>query len=142
MTRFIFATATTLDGYLADQENSLDWLFVVEGGQEALREIEEFNKGVSVIIEGSTTYEWVVEHENLPENPEKWQELYDDRKTFVFTSRNDLPIVPGADIEFVSGEVADHEAAIRKAAGDSDVWIVGGGDLAGQFAKAGMLDEL
>ena len=28
------------------------------------------------------------------------------------------------------------------AAGDRNVWIVGGGDLAGQFADAGLLDEV
>ncbi|WP_227530293.1 dihydrofolate reductase family protein [Microbacterium tenebrionis] len=28
------------------------------------------------------------------------------------------------------------------AAGDKDIWIVGGGDLAGQFVDAGLLDEV
>ena len=32
--------------------------------------------------------------------------------------------------------------AIADAAGDRDVWVVGGGDLAGQFADAGLLDEI
>jgi dihydrofolate reductase len=31
---------------------------------------------------------------------------------------------------------------MRAAAGGKNVWIVGGGDLAGQFADAGLLDEL
>ena len=31
---------------------------------------------------------------------------------------------------------------IREAAGERDVWVVGGGDLAGQFADAGLLDEI
>jgi dihydrofolate reductase len=142
MTRFIYATATTLDGYLADLDNSLEWLFVVEGGDEALEEIEEFNAGVALMVEGSTTYEWVIEHEDLVANPEKWQGFYGDRKTFVFTSRSDLPRVAGADVEFIDGPVTEHEAAIREAAGDKDVWLVGGGDLVGQFAEAGMLDEI
>jgi len=42
----------------------------------------------------------------------------------------------------VSGSVSDHLDAIRETAGDKDVWLVGGGDLAGQFADAGALDEL
>ena len=48
----------------------------------------------------------------------------------------------GADIRFVSGSVEDALPAIRAAAGDDDIWVVGGGDLAGQFFDAGVLDEL
>ncbi|GAA1961145.1 dihydrofolate reductase family protein [Nocardioides panacihumi] len=142
MTRFVYATATSLDGFLADSDNSLDWLFAVEGGQESLAALEAFVAGVGVMVEGSTTYRWVLEHEGLLDAPEKWQQFYGERPTFVFSSRDDLPLVPGADIRVVSGSVADHVAAIREAAGDGDVWIVGGGDLAGQFHDAGVLDEL
>jgi dihydrofolate reductase len=143
VTRFVFATSTSLDGFLADQENSLDWLFVVEGGEESLADIATFVEGVTVMVEGSSTYQWVLDHEQLVENPEKWQNFYGDRKTYVFTSRPDeLARVAGADVEFVSGAVGDHIDAIKAAAGDGDVWIVGGGDLASQFAAAGHLDEL
>lgn len=142
MTRFVYATATSLDGFLADADDSLDWLFAVEGGEESLSALESFVAGVGVMVEGSTTYRWVLEHEGLLDAPEKWQQLYGARTTFVFSSRDDLPLVPGADIRVVSGAVADHLEAIREAAGDQDVWIVGGGDLAGQFHDAGLLDEL
>ena len=142
MTRFVFATATTLDGYLADPNHSLDWLFVVDGGEESLADMNTFADGVSVMVEGSSTYRWMVEHENLLERPEKWREFHGDRPTFVFTSRTDLPVVPGADIRFVSGEVREHLPAIRDAACTKDVWLVGGGDLVGQFADADALDEV
>jgi dihydrofolate reductase len=33
-------------------------------------------------------------------------------------------------------------AELVEAAGGKDVWVVGGGDLAGQFARAGLLDEV
>lgn len=49
---------------------------------------------------------------------------------------------PGADIRFVRGDVAPVHRRMLEAAGDRDVWIVGGGDLAGQFADAGLLDEV
>ena len=60
---------------------------------------------------------------------------------FVFTSR-DLPAPAGADIRFISGPVAEALPTIRAAAGDGDIWVVGGGDLAGQFLDAGALDEV
>lgn len=142
MTRFVYATATTLDGYLADADDSLDWLFAVDGGDESLAGMEPFVAGVGVMVEGSTTYRWVLEHERLLERPEKWQEFYGERPTYVFSSRSDLPIVPGADIRVVFGPVADHLPAIREAAAGKDVWLVGGGDLVGQFFEAGALDEI
>lgn len=137
-----YLTATTLDGYLADPRGSLEWLFAVDGGDEALAEVDEYVAGVGVIIQGSSTYEWVVEHEDLITHPEKWQQFYADRRAFVFTSRADIVKVPGADIRFVSGPVAEHLQEIRAAAGEQDVWVMGGGDLAAQFAAAGALDEI
>jgi dihydrofolate reductase len=142
MTRFVYATATSLDGFLADADSSLDWLFAVDGGEESLAGLEPFVAGVGVMVEGSTTYRWVLDHEGLLEAPEKWQEFYGQRTTYVFTSRRDLPLVAGADLRVVSGPVADHLDAIRAAAGGRDVWIVGGGGLAGQFDEAGALDEI
>lgn len=48
----------------------------------------------------------------------------------------------GADIRFASGEVRPVCEAMVEAAGGKDLWVVGGGDLAGQFADAGLLDEV
>lgn len=61
--------------------------------------------------------------------------------TFVFTSR-ELAVPQGADVRLVSGDVASSLPKIVEAAGDRDVWIVGGGDLAGQFYDTGALDEV
>jgi dihydrofolate reductase len=60
--------------------------------------------------------------------------------TWVFTHRK-LPTIDGADLRFVQGSVeAVHAEMIRAAAG-KNLWVVGGGDLAGQFFDAGLLDE-
>ncbi len=101
-----------------------------------------FMAGVTVQVEGSSTYRWVVEHEQLVEHPEKWQAFYGDRTTFVFTSRSDPPVVSGADVEFVSGPVTDHIDEILAAAGGGDVHLVGGGALAAQFAAVDRLDAI
>jgi dihydrofolate reductase len=50
--------------------------------------------------------------------------------------------VSGADVEFVRGDVAPVHEQMVAAAGDKNVWIVGGGDLVGQFADVGLLDEV
>ncbi|MCB0858443.1 MAG: dihydrofolate reductase [Solirubrobacterales bacterium] len=139
MSRVIYYTATTLNGFIATDENSLDWLFEV-GSPEAV-DFQSFLDGIDVLVCGSTTYEWVYAHENLAERPEKWREFYGERPAFVFTSR-ELATPEGADVRLVNGQVTDHLETIRGEAGDGDIWMIGGGDLAGQFLDAGALDEL
>jgi dihydrofolate reductase len=139
MGRILFDTATTINGFIADEHNSLAWLFAVDGGEHPDDGL--FPAGAAVLVEGSTTYEWVLAESDILAHPEKWREFHGDKPTFVFTTR-ELPVPEGADIRFVRGAVADALPAIREAAGDGDIWVVGGGDLAGQFFDAGALDEL
>ncbi|MDX2375425.1 dihydrofolate reductase family protein [Microbacterium sp. LRZ72] len=139
MTRFLFDTATSLDGFIADEANSLGWLFAVPHGTTPDDEL--LPSGHRVMVEGSTTYEWLLAESDLLAHPEKWHEFYGDRPVFVFTSR-DLPVPEGADVRFVGGPVADALPVIRAAADGGDVWVVGGGDLAGQFLDAGALDRI
>ncbi|MCW4458966.1 dihydrofolate reductase family protein [Microbacterium sp. MPKO10] len=139
MTRIVYNTATSLNGFIADEENSLEWLFAVESGEAP--DHGAFMNDVGVIVEGATTYEWVLESTQLLEHPEKWSSFFGDHPTYVFTSR-DLPIPEGADVRLVAGDVDDHLDDIVRAASGRDVWLVGGGDLVGQFFDIGALDEI
>ena len=135
-----YYTATTLDGFIADSNHSLDWLFTRDQDREGPLNYGEFIAGVGALAMGSSTYEWILDHEFADKDPSEWKWPY-DIPSWVFTSRQ-LQIVPGAQIEFVSGEVAPVHAEMVDTAGGRNVWIVGGGDLAGQFADAGLLDEV
>ncbi|MGW5374983.1 dihydrofolate reductase family protein [Nocardia sp. NPDC003999] len=132
-----YYTATSLDGYLADTENSLTWLFEVDGADEAQAGIAGFLAQVGAMCMGATTYEWVVANEP----PENWSKYYGDLPCWVFTHR-DLPAIPDANLRFVAGSVESVHREMAAAAGARDIWIVGGGDLAGQFADAGLLDDV
>ncbi|QLG27214.1 dihydrofolate reductase family protein [Halorarum halophilum] len=136
-----YYTATSIDGYLADEDGSLDWLFQF-GEIEEIEGVEDdysqFIDQVGAMAMGSTTYEWVIEHENLLEDPEKWPY---EVPTWVFSSR-ELPAVDGADVRFVQGDVAPVHAEMVEAADGENVWLVGGGDLVGQFHDRGLLDEI
>ena len=135
-----YYTATTLDGFIADPEHSLEWLFTRDQDGEGLLNYEEFIAGVGALAMGSSTYEWILDHEFAGKDPAEWKWPY-DIPCWVFTSRQ-LQVVPGAQIEFVRGDVAPVHAEMAAAAGDRNLWIVGGGDLVGQFADAGLLDEV
>jgi dihydrofolate reductase len=139
MPRVVYSTATSFNGFIATAENSLDWLFAVDSPESV--DFDSFLERIGVLVCGSTTYEWVFEHEGLAKSPQKWRQFYGERPAFVFTSR-ELPAPEGADVRFVSGGVGENFNTIQDAAGDRDVWVIGGGDLAGQFFDAGLLDEL
>ncbi|MCY7395552.1 MAG: dihydrofolate reductase family protein [Nocardioides sp.] len=136
MTRTTYYTAATLDGYLADEQDSLDWLFVQESDEAGPMGYAAFVAGIGALAMGRTTYDWILRHQ--AETGEPW--AY-EMPAWVFTHAEPEPLA-GADVRFVSGDVAPVHAAMMRAAGDLGVWVVGGGDLAAQFAEAGLLDEL
>lgn len=134
-----YLTATTLDGFIATEDNSLEWLFALEGADldtpaDDGNPYHEFIANVGALAMGATTYEWLLEHA-----PGEW--AYDDKPTWVFTHR-DLPRIEGADVRFTADDVAAVHAQMVAAAGGKDVWLVGGGDLVGQFADRDLLDEI
>ena len=136
-----YYTATTLDGFIADEHNSLDWLFEVERGTGDDDSWSPFFSQVGAMAMGRTTYEWVLEHERALEDPAKWQRYYGDTPCWVFTHAT-LPAIPGVPITFVEGDVARVHGLMIEAAGGRNVWLVGGGDLVGQFADRHLLDEI
>lgn len=136
MPRTVYATATTLDGYLADDQDSLDWLLTQDVDGDGPLNNAQLLAGVGAIVMGATTYTWVVDH--LRAGDGDWPYA---QPTWVLTHR-ELEAPEGADVRFASGDVRPVHAQLVAAAGGADVWVVGGGDLAGQLADAGLLDEV
>jgi dihydrofolate reductase len=140
VTRTQYFTATSLDGYIADENNSLDWLFEVDRA-EGDDSFTRFFADVGAMAMGATTYEWVLDHERLLDHPEKWRAYYGETPCWVFTHRP-LPLVPGTDIRIVEGDPRPVHQEMTQAAGDRNIWLVGGGDLVGQFSDWSLLDEI
>ena len=134
MTSTTYLTATSLDGYIATEDNDLSWLFQFEG-EDPTNPYDEFIDHVGALAMGATTYEWINQHD-----PGGW--AYEDRPTWVFTHRDDLPVIEGADLRFTSEDVGAVHQAMVEAADGKDVWLVGGGDLVGQFLDRGLLDDI
>ncbi len=133
-----YYTATSLDGFIATEDDSLDWLFPL--GDLKNSSYPEFISEVGALAMGSTTYEWMLRNADKvsEEAGSPWPYA---QPAWVFTSRS-LSRIEGADIRFVRGDVSRTNAEMRAAAAGKNIWIVGGGDLAGQFHDAGLLDEL
>jgi dihydrofolate reductase len=136
MTKVQYFTACTLDGFIADEQNSLDWLYEVPHDEEDAF-WDEWFPTVGGLVMGATTYEWMLEHGG----PDSWSRYYGERPGWIFGHR-ELPTLPGVEIAFVQGDVRPvYEAAAARLSG-SNLWLVGGGDLVGQFHDAGLLDEI
>lgn len=134
----LYYTASSLDGYIADPEHSLEWLFQFSAGP--LDDYPAFIAGVGAVAMGSSTYEWLLRHQIFPEggDPQPWPY---SQPSWVFTSRK-LREVPGANVRFVQGDVRPVHREMVEAAAGKNIWIVGGGDLVGQFHDHGLLDEI
>jgi len=129
--RVQYYVAASIDGFIADPDESLGWLTSIEGGAEDT--YKTFIATVGALAIGASTYRWMLAHAG------GWP--YEDQPTWVFTN-GELERFEGADIRFVSGPPAQHVDEMRAAAGERNVWLVGGADLASQFADAGLLDDL
>jgi dihydrofolate reductase len=133
-----YYTAASLDGFIATEDHSLEWLFPL-GDIDDTR-YPAFIAEVGALAMGASTYEWMLRHVVRPDaaQPGAWPYA---QPTWVFSHRAQ-PVVAGADIRFVGGDVRPVHAQMRAAAGDRNLWLVGGGELVGQFHDAGLLDEL
>lgn len=128
----IFYTASSLDGFIATEDHSLEWLFEQDFRDDGPMNYRAFEADIGALVMGASTYLWLRAHD------EHWRYT---QPTWIFTHR-DLEIPEGANVRLVHGEVGDLHPEIVESAMDKHVWVMGGGALAGQFAEAGVLDEL
>lgn len=133
-----YYTASSLDGFIATEDDSLEWLFPL--GDVNQTSYPSFIAEVGALAMGSSTYQWMLRHagEVAAQTGLPWPYA---QPTWVFSSRA-LALVEGADIRFVRGDVRPVHAEMLSAARSKNIWVVGGGDLAGQFYDAGLLDEI
>ena len=127
-----YYVASSLDGVIAEPEETLDWLLSRDSGDaEGAPGNDEFIAATGALAMGSRTYEWVLAHEDG-----RWPY---DLPCWVFTSRE---LEPRPGVTFTSGDVTTVHRSMVEAAGGKNVWLVGGGELVGAFTDAGLLDEI
>jgi len=123
----LYITAS-LDGFIADENGSVEWLAGAEGEDYGFGELMA---SVDTVLQGSHTY---LETMNLTD-----EDPYVGKTNYVFTSRDELPLF-GSPI-FV------HEDPVRfvrglKAEVGGRIWLIGGGELASVLMGAGLIDEI
>jgi dihydrofolate reductase len=144
MSRAVYYCAASLDGYIAEADDTIEWLNSYEGAYEGEGAdpveggLESFYRRVGALVSGSVTYEFVL---GELERGADWP--YESKPCWILSSR-DLPVPAGegVDVRIVSGAVAEIYDEMIASAGEDDLWVVGGGNVASQFADAGLLDEV
>jgi dihydrofolate reductase len=128
MTEVVYYVASSLDGFIAPPDGSVAWLSPFEGAGED-HGYREFYAGVDVILIGRRTYQQALTFGD-------W--VYPGKPCWVFTRgalaspRDDVRITDQPPARVVRGLA---EAGHRRA------WLVGGGELAGAFRAANLIDE-
>ena len=147
MNRTQYYCASSLDGYIAEADDTIGWLVGYEGRfdrdhVEHVEPVEDaydrYYAGVGALAMGSATYEFI-----LSEMAGGGEWPYKGKPTWVFTSR-DLPRPDGDDVDvrIANAPVSELHEEMIDAAGERDLWIVGGGNVAFQFADEGLLDAV
>jgi dihydrofolate reductase len=122
--------ATSLDGYIADENNSLEWLFRYDDMDLGQHDYRIFTRSISTVVMGRATYDFIAA-DYAP-----W--AYAGKRVIVMTSR---PIDnPRGKLEIRSG--LEPLIAELRALNDGDVWMLGGGKLQSAFLAHAALDDI
>lgn len=120
--------AISLDGYIATKDDSLDWLFKVEGEGDA--GYGEFIETIDTVVMGRRTYDWVMEAEG-------GKAPYQDKECFVFSTKEQGQ---KEKVKYTSEEILPFAERLKQEPG-KDIWVVGGGNLLHGFLKEKLIDE-
>jgi dihydrofolate reductase len=136
--------AATLDGFIAEADDTLEWLTGYEGSYDGpdaepmKGSYDRYYETVGALVMGSKTYEFIIDHMGAGGS---WP--YPGKPTWVLTSREPaLPEGEGVDVRLAGGSVAELGPEMLEAAGEKVLWVVGGGNVASQFAAADLLDRV
>lgn len=117
--------STSLDGYIAREDGSIDWLFDDQDYGYAL-----FYEDMDTLIMGRHTWESLKEAGDYP---------YEGKKAFVFSSKETAS--PHPDVTFVTESIESWLAQAKQENGGT-IWLMGGAKLVDECLQAGLVDEL
>lgn len=144
MARTVYYCAASLDGYIAEADDTIDWLTSYDGSYDGEAPpvdggYDEFYARVGALVMGAVTYEWILGHMERTASP--W--VYAGKPCWILSSRNlPVPEGEGVDVRIADSSVAALHEELAAAAGERILWVVGGGNVASQFADEGLLDEV
>ena len=123
--------ATSLDGFIAREDGSIDWLTEYENNSETDYGYSEFYASIGTVLMGRKTYEQVLGFGDWP---------YGEKKSYVFTRQKE-PLRRENNVEFVSGDIGEFVRDLKENT-EEDIWLVGGSQLIKVFLEENLVQDL
>lgn len=123
MRPIIYFVATSLDGFIARPDGAIDWLF-----HDQDYGFTEFLSGIDAVIMGRKTYEQPLTYGEAP---------FKEKEHFIFSRTLESCEVGTVVRTTVDEFVRDERMKVGKG-----IWLIGGGELAGDFFSAEAVDRL
>ena len=122
--------AMSLDGYIADNKGSVNWLVGQSNADNDIDSYSEFVKDIDTVIMGWNTYHQIV----TELSPDEW--VYDDFTTYVVTHNSQIS---SDKIHFTDKNPVELVRKLRKENGKG-IWICGGANLIQQLVREDIID--
>ncbi|WP_404452041.1 dihydrofolate reductase family protein [Virgibacillus necropolis] len=127
-TKLVFYGAVSVDGYIARNNHSLDWLLGTEGEEEI--GYEDFYATIDIILMGRKTYDQILN--DVPgEFPYKGKQCYVFSRTI--TGSNNL-------VDFINEDIVEFTKSLEKLS-EKRIWVVGGGEVLYPLLQEELIDE-
>jgi dihydrofolate reductase len=123
--------ATSLDGFIARENGSIDWLTEYENSPETDYGYSEFYASIGTVLMGRKTYEQVLGFGDWP---------YKEKKSYVFTRQKE-PMRRENNVEFVSGDIGEFVRQLRENT-EEGIWLVGGSQIIKIFFERDLVQDL
>lgn len=117
----ILYIATSLDGFIARKNGSVDWLAKYENSGEDYG-YEEFLDSVGTVVLGNTTYQ-------------QFKAPYPNKTCYVFSRKN---MGGKENITFVNSSAREFLNSLDD---DEKIWLVGGADIIKEFLKNNLIED-
>ncbi len=122
-----YSVATSLDGYIADENGGFAWI-----PDDPAVDFAALFSRVDTILIGRRSFELVQQG-----GPKPWGSRM---RIYVFSRT--LPAQASPDVTVVRENSAAVVAALRAEPGDGDIWLFGGGQLFSSLLGAGQVDRV